>query len=77
MFFLGFILGGIAGFLLIGIFAAGKPQIDAMEAFDEGVSYGLNLNRENGAIIAINGDEIMVQSKDGTLKRFHEVKVAK
>jgi hypothetical protein len=47
-----------------------------MEAFDDGVSYGLNLNRENGAIIAVNGAEIMVQYKDGTIKRFFEVKVA-
>jgi len=76
MFFLGFILGGLAGFLLLGIFAAGKPEIDKMEAFDDGVSYGLNLNRENGAIIAVNDAEIMVQYKDGTIKRLFEVKVA-
>ena len=43
------------------------------EQFDEGVSYGLMLNREHGAIIAVNDDEIMVQYDDGTMKRFREV----
>jgi hypothetical protein len=46
---------------------------DMTEHFDEGVSYGLMLNREHGAIIAVNDDEIMVQYDDGTTKRFREV----
>lgn len=74
MFFLGMIVGGIFGFLAIGIFVGRSPDHDTMEAFDDGVAYGLNLNRENGAIIATNNDEIMVQYKDGTMKRFREVK---
>ncbi len=74
MFILGFFLGTMVGFLTLSIFAAGKPAIDTMEAFDDGVSYGLNLNREHGGIIAANGDEIMVQYLDGMTKRFREVK---
>lgn len=74
MFFLGLFVGSIVGALLIAMFAAGKPEIDRMEAFDEGVAYGLNLDKEQGYILATNKDEIMVQYKDGMIKRFREVK---
>ena len=75
MFFLGLVVGSILGFIVLGLFIGGNVQnADTMEAFDEGVSYGLNLGREHGAIIATNKDEIMVQYKDGMIKRFREVK---
>jgi hypothetical protein len=74
MFIIGFITGGFLGFLTLAIFAAGRPETDTTEAFEDGVAYGLRLNRENGAIIAHNDDEIMVEYKDGAMKRFREVK---
>ena len=75
MFFLGLFVGVILGFIVLSLFVGGNSQnADTMEAFDEGVSYGLNLGREHGAIIATNKDEIMVQYKDGMIKRFREVK---
>jgi hypothetical protein len=74
MFILGFFLGTMVGFLTLAIFAAGKPETDTTEAFEDGVAYGLRLNRENGSIIATNDNEIMVEYKDGMMKRFREVK---
>ena len=73
-FIIGFILGGFLGILTLAIFVAGKPETDTTEAFEDGVEYGLRLNRENGGIIAHNDDEIMVEYKDGMTKRFREVK---
>lgn len=70
---IGFVLGYLVGFLTLAIFAAGKSETDTTEAFDDGVAYGLRLNKENGTIIAHNDDEIMVEYKDG-MKRFREVK---
>jgi hypothetical protein len=74
MFILGFFLGTMVGFLALAMFAAGKPETDTTEAFEDGVAYGLRLNRENGSIIATNDNEIMVEYKDGMMKRFREVK---
>lgn len=79
MFFLGMIVGSFIGFVGLALFVGGNNKTttyrDASEAFDDGVSYGLMLNRANGAIIAVNGDEIMVQYEDGMMKRFCEVKL--
>ena len=75
-FILGFFLGGIFGVLILAIFAINKPEIDTTEAFNDGVSYGMSLNKPNGAIIATNNDEIMVEYADGMMKRFREVKDA-
>jgi cytosine/uracil/thiamine/allantoin permease len=75
-FIIGFILGGFLGILTLAIFVAGKPETDTTEAFEDGVEYGLKLGRDNGAIIAHNDDEIMVEYKDNVTKRFREVKVA-
>ena len=69
-----FILGGFLGILTLAIFVAGKPETDTTEAFEDGVEYGLKLGRDNGAIIAHNDDEIMVEYKDNVTKRFREVK---
>jgi len=78
MFFLGMMVGICIGYALLAIFVVGKSgdntvYRDHVEAFDDGVSYGLNLNRDNGSILAVNGDEIMVQYQDGMMKRFREV----
>jgi cytosine/uracil/thiamine/allantoin permease len=73
-FIIGFILGGFLGILTLAIFVAGKPETDTTEAFEDGVEYGLKLGRDNGAIIAHNDDEIMVEYKDNVTKRFREVK---
>jgi hypothetical protein len=72
-FIIGFTLGGFLGVLILAIFVAGKSETDT----EDGVSYGLRLNRDNGAIIATNNDEIMVEYKDGMTKRFREVKELK
>ena len=72
-FIIGFILGGFLGILTLAIFVAGKPETDTTEAFEDGVEYGLKLGRDNGAIIAHNDDEIMVEYKDNVTKRFREV----
>jgi hypothetical protein len=74
MFISGLFVGTIVGFLTLAIFAAGKPETDTTTAFEDGVAYGLKLGRDNGAIIATNDDEIMVEYKDGMMKRFREVK---
>ena len=76
-FIIGFTLGGFLGFLTLAIFAAGKPETDTTAAFEDGVEYGLKLGRDNGAIIAHNNDEIMVEYKDGMMRRFREVKELK
>jgi hypothetical protein len=80
MFILGMVVGSFLGYALLAIFVVGKggdniQYRDYGDAFDDGVSYGLNLNREHGAILAVNGDEIMVQYQDGIIKRFREVKL--
>lgn len=72
MFILGMMVGACLGYVLLAMFIVNK-NTSASEAFDDGVSYGLMLNRANGAIIATNKDEIMVQYEDGTTKRFREV----
>jgi cytosine/uracil/thiamine/allantoin permease len=72
-FIIGFTLGGFLGILTLAIFVAGKPETDTTEAFENGVEYGLKLGRDNGAIIAHNDDEIMVEYKDNVTKRFREV----
>ena len=75
MFFLGLVVGSILGFIVLGLFIGGNVQnTDTMEAFDDGVAYGLNLGKEQGSIFATNNDEIMVQYNDGMIKRFREVK---
>ena len=74
MFFIGLIIGGSIGYIIAAFMIGVKSNKDnVMDAFDDGVSYGLNLGREYGAIIATNKDEIMVQYKDGMMKRFREV----
>ena len=75
-FIIGFILGGFLGILTLAMFVAGKPETDTTEAFEDGIAYGLKLGRDNGAIIATNDDEIMVEYEDNVTKRFREVKVA-
>jgi hypothetical protein len=80
-FILGIIVGMCVGLLLLIKLDNDKKEkvfnpiddIEASDAFDDGVSYGLMLNRTNGAIIAVNKDEIMVQYEDGATKRFREV----
>lgn len=74
MFFLGLFIGSIVGALVIAMFTVDKPVIDYGEAFDEGVAYGLSLDKEQGYILATNKNEIMVQYNDGMIKRFREVK---
>jgi hypothetical protein len=77
-FILGIFIGFCVSLLAIVQMDRNKEQnvfshSDMTGQFDEGVSYGLMMNRENGAIIAVNDDEIMVQYDDGTTKRFREV----
>ena len=73
---IGFILGYIVGFFTLAIFAAGKPETDTTEAFENGVEYGLRIHAKHGNIIATNQDEILVEYNDGMyfVKRFREVK---
>ena len=66
-------IGVIIGFLCLAVFVASKPERDSIQAFEDGVSYALDLHLKNGGIIATNGNEIMVQYEDGTMKRFREV----
>lgn len=78
IFILGMVVGVLLGFIILSLLVVGKDAdgySDYSEAFDDGVSYGLTMNRENGAIIATNQDEIMVQYQDGMMKRFREVGV--
>ena len=77
-FILGIFIGFFVCFLIIVEMDKNKEQnsfyyIDPTDAFEDGVSYGLMMNGKNGAIIAVNDDEIMVQYDDGTTKRFREV----
>lgn len=76
MFFLGMVIGFSLS-IFVGSDEKTKSRYrDHTEAFEDGVSYGMSLNKPNGAIIATNNDEIMVEYADGMMKRFREVKDA-
>jgi hypothetical protein len=73
MFILGISLGCTIGILTLALFAAGKPEIDSTESFEQGISYALSRNKIDGAIIATNNNEIMVEYANGIVKRFRDV----